>query len=120
MSFDRILNEVLEGVEGSLFAAIFDGDGELVQIVCREGLERHRMRLIGAYESIFHRGIGDALALSDCRSVSCHFACYTGGVVVTYPLIDGYFLSLYGDPECNIGQGILRLKASREKVEQEM
>lgn len=99
---------------------MFDSDGELVQIVSRDGVDQHRLRLIGAYESIFHRSLTEVLALTQCTNTRSHFACYTGGVILTCPLADGYFLMLYCEPECNIGQALRRLRVSRTRVVEEM
>lgn len=120
MSFDELLTDLLERVDGALSATIVDGEGEMVATVCRDGVDRHTALLIGAYESIFHRRIEDVLDLTDCRSPSCHFVCYRDGIVLTCPLVDGYFLTLHCALDCNIGQGIKRLRETREMVISEM
>lgn len=99
---------------------MFDSEGELVQLVSRAGVDQHCLRLIGAYESIFHRSLTDVLSLTHCTNVRYHFACYTRGVILTCPLADGYFLMLYCESGCNIGQALRRLRESRTRVVEEM
>ena len=120
MPFEPLLTELLEGVDGALSAAMFDAEGEMVQIVVREGIDRHRLQLIGAYESIFHRRLLDTLAMSPFEKITCHFSWYSGAIIMTYPLIDGYFLQLYGAPDCNIGQAVQRMRIAYAKVIAEM
>ncbi|MEW6365484.1 MAG: hypothetical protein AB1714_12730 [Acidobacteriota bacterium] len=120
MSFEPLLTELLEGVDGAISAAMFDAEGEMVQIVGRKGIDRHRLQLIGAYESIFHRQLLDMLALSPLEKITCHFTWYSRGIILTYPLGDGYLLQLYGEPDCNVGQAFHHMRAAYARILAEM
>ena len=120
VSFEFFLNGLLQNVDGTLSAGIYDSEGEVVQLNRREGEDLHRLRLVGAYESIFHRRLLSLLALSICGAPNFHVSQYSGGVVVTMPLIEGYFLYLYCEPGCNIGQAINRLRLARPHIITEM
>ncbi|MBL8149121.1 MAG: hypothetical protein JNN15_04255 [Blastocatellia bacterium] len=119
MSFDKILENLVEHTDGARGAVFLDRDGEVVQrYITRKGIAD--IDLLGAYHGI---------TLSTCRKFSSEaemgeidvMICqYKDATCVIKTLNEGYFVLLALSPQGNIGKAMFSLKQIADELNQEM
>ncbi|HUO85343.1 MAG TPA: roadblock/LC7 domain-containing protein [Thermoanaerobaculia bacterium] len=119
MTFEAILNELVNRVEGALGAMFLDWEGEAVQIVGRSA-SAYDLQLAGAYQGIYLdrlRKIGTSCDLGQPQSFRIRLE---GSTFLNAVLKDGYYLVLVlrtGAPE---GVAWERLRRTRERLIREI
>ena len=101
MPYQRILDELVRSVRGAQGALLLDSEGE---VVVQAGARDYRHKLIGAYQGIalsVAGRIGRRHGAGALRALTCR---YSGAVVLTRPLKDGYYFVLSVDPDALIAE----------------
>ena len=95
MPFQMLLDSLL-GAPGVIGALLLDSEGE---VAIESGAQDIRHRLIGAYQGIALaavRRVHERTGLGATKGITCR---YDGGLLVTRPLQDGYFLIVSLEPD---------------------
>ncbi|MFY9227105.1 MAG: hypothetical protein WAQ98_30830 [Blastocatellia bacterium] len=119
MSFDKLLEHLVESVYGAKGAVFLDSDGEVVQIYTPpKGLKE--LDLIGAYHGITLttcRKFSDEVEMGLIEVMICQ---YKDATCIIKTLNEGYFVLLALSPQGNIGQAIYSLKDVAKSLNEEM
>jgi predicted regulator of Ras-like GTPase activity (Roadblock/LC7/MglB family) len=119
MSFDKLLEKLVESVYGARGAVFLDGDGEVVQCyVPHKGMKE--LDLIGAYHGITLttcRKFSDEVDMGTIQVMICQ---YKDATCIIKTLNEGYFVLLALGPQGNIGQAIYSLHDIATSLNEEM
>ena len=117
MPYQRLLDELLDSVEGAQGAVLLDSEGE---VVVEAGARDFRHRLIGAYQGIAlataHKTLG-RYAESGIRYLLCRYA---WGIVLLRPCREGYFLILSLDPDAQVWIGLHRTEVAQHLMDEHL
>jgi predicted regulator of Ras-like GTPase activity (Roadblock/LC7/MglB family) len=115
--YQRLLDDLLNSVDGAQGAVLLDAEGE---VVVEAGARDFRHRLIGAYQGIAlgtaHRTLG-SYATSGIRYVLCRYA---WGVVLLRPLREGYYLILSLRPDAPVWSGLHRSEVTQRQMDEHL
>lgn len=119
MSFQKILEEMIAKVDGSIAALFLDYDGEAVD-VAGPNLPKHDLQVIGAYQGIFLDRVRKICAVVSHGEplrfkIDMESSCFLNTV-----LKDGYYLVLVLEKGTKEAQAWQHLEDCRERILVEM
>jgi predicted regulator of Ras-like GTPase activity (Roadblock/LC7/MglB family) len=117
MPFKRLLEHLVDSVEGAQAALLLDSQGE---VVVESGRQDHRHRLIGAYQGITLSRAEEAARRCDFGELHYLIHRYQGGSIVLQPLKDGYYLVLSLSPQALVAEGVRKTLKSRDQLNGEL
>lgn len=118
MPFKKILNDVVDGVDGALAALFVDHQGEAVEVV--GDLPPWDLKVIGAYQGIFLGqmvAICGSLAHGSPQRLKVEWADST---ILNWAIDDEYYLVLVLRRGSNEGLAWRALARGRQRIQQEM
>lgn len=118
MPFSKILNRMVESVEGAQGAIFLDGDCEYVQYSGH--IDSFRHKLMGAYQGILIGLIRKSIAKLRVSGLDKIVTEYESAKFITKNLRGDYFMVLVMDSTGNIGQGIREMDRTAERINEEI
>jgi predicted regulator of Ras-like GTPase activity (Roadblock/LC7/MglB family) len=119
MSFDKLLENLVENVYGARGAVFLDHDGEVVQrYLAHKSVSE--LDLIGAYHGITLttcRKFSDEIEMGQIEFMICQ---YKEATCLLKTLNEGYFVLLALSPQGNIGQAMYTLREMAAQLNAEM
>lgn len=118
MPFRRIMQELVESVEGAQGAIFLDKDGEAVQWYPEE--EGKRLCLRGAYLAVTVQSCRKSLEKLYLGKIKHLLVEYEDAQFVIEEVDEGYFILLELSPSANLGQALDRIQPTVVKLQQEI
>lgn len=119
MSFDKLLEQLVDSVYGARGAVFLDHDGEVVQhYLAHKSVAE--LDLIGAYQGITLttcRKFSDEVDMGTIEFMICQ---YKEATCLIKTLNEGYFVLLALSPQGNIGQAMHTLREMAKELNSEM
>jgi predicted regulator of Ras-like GTPase activity (Roadblock/LC7/MglB family) len=119
MPFDKLLEHLVETIDGARGAVFLDRDGEVVQhYLSHRGISE--LELIGAYHGITLsscRKFSDEVEMGNIDFMICQ---YKDATCMLKTLNAGYFVLLALAPQGNIGQAMFALREIAAELNLEM
>ncbi|MGH9457705.1 MAG: roadblock/LC7 domain-containing protein [Thermoanaerobaculia bacterium] len=118
MPFKRILDQLVDGVDGALAAVFIHDDGETVETVGT--LSDYDLKVIGAYQGIFLtrvKALCKALDHGEPQRLKIE---WNGSKILNCPIDEEYSVVLVVTPESNEGLAWRALLRGRDRIRQEM
>jgi hypothetical protein len=118
LSFQAILRETLQQIDGGIGAVFLDHEGESVDLWAERPFDigADGLKAIGAYQGIYIselKRLGARADIGQPRRFTTHFE---SAMVLSCDLADGYYLVVILDPSTNEGLAWRRVESCRERL----